>query len=124
MKQHFFIFTSAIAGLLFISSSAHAQTIIPASNADIAITTGNATDARNVNCDMILHAAVGGQLRAVAYDDYNTTNSYVYLEDYSGGTTMITIPGATDIDVVLGDDMNNPGTDYIAAVVYNSGTAP
>ncbi len=119
MKQNF-IFPFAIAGMVLLSLPAAAQVIVSPSSPDIAVTSGGTTDARNVNCDMIYHPGGGGQLRAIAYDDYNTNTSYVYLEDYSGGTTTITIPGAIDIDVVLGDDMNNPGTDFIATVVYNA----
>jgi len=124
MKHKFISVPSVLAGALLLAFTATAQTVIPASNADIPITSGGSTDARNVNCDMILHAAGGGQLRAIAYDDYATTQSYVYLEDYAAGTVTIAIPGATDIDVVLGDDMNNPGNDYVVAVVYNMSGAP
>lgn len=120
MKQTRFILCCALTALLCISQNSKAQTPVAASNFDSPITFGGTTDARNVNCDMIynINAGNSGQLRAVAYDDYAATNSYVYLEDYSGGATTITIPGATDIDVVLGDDMSNPGVDYLAVVVY------
>jgi len=116
MKKHALIFTTALAGLLLLSHPVIAQ--VPASNPDIPITAGNATYARNVNCDMITTG--GGLLRAIAYDDHNTYNSTVYLEDFTGASVTIAIANGVDIDVVLGDDMSNPGNDYIVTVVYNS----
>lgn len=123
MKKRVLSYASVVlAGILLLSSPVMAQVPVPASNPDIPLTTGNVTDARNVNCDMFFHAIGGGHLRAVAYDDYNTNTSYIHLEDYSGGTTTIMIPGARDIDIALGDDWANPGNDFIVLAVYNSGT--
>lgn len=119
--------TVALAGLMFLSSTATAQVPVTASAPDIAITSGAATDTRSVNCDMLFNihiSGLSGQLRAIAYDDYSTSNSYLDLTDYTGANVQVFIPGALDIDVALGDDMSNLGTDYIAMVVYNSGIAP
>lgn len=114
----------ACAAVFALLSSIPALAQIPASNPDIPITSGNATHARHVSCDMLLHSVGGGQLRAIAYDDHNTYTSTIYLEDYAGGTFSISIANAVDIDIVLGDDMANPGNDFIATVVYNSMGTP
>jgi len=124
MKKLVLIFATSLTVIWCQPTAVRAQVPVPAVNADIPITTGNATDARNVNCDMLLHAIGGGQLRAIVYDDYSTSTSYLHLEDYSGGVTTVAIPNALDIDVALGDDWSNPGVDFIAVVVYNSSTVP
>lgn len=109
---------AVFAAILFLlSGTTKAQTIIGASFPESVVATG--IDARNVNCDM-MYNWTGGHLRAVAYDDFNTGNGFVNLRDFSGGNTTIAIPGGTFPDIVLGDDMSNPGNDYILGVVYGS----
>lgn len=123
MKKLVLMFAAVMTGVLCLPQLTGAQVPVPANTTETPITWGNTTDARNVNCDMIFHQYGSGQLRAIAYDDYNTNTSFIYLEDYAGGTITIPIPGATDIDIAMGDDLSNLGNDYIATVVYNlSGT--
>jgi len=124
MKKLVLIFATALTAIWCQPYAAKAQVPVPASTPDNPVTSGSMTDSRNVNCDMVYHTNGWGQLRAIAYDDYNTNTSYLYLADYVGNTATIAIPGAVDIDVVLGDDLSNLGNDYIALVVYNSGTTP
>jgi len=124
MKKLVLIFATALTAVCSYPDAANAQVPVSAANADLPITSGNTTDARNVNCDMMLHAIGGGQLRAIVYDDYNTNTSYLHVEDYSGGVATVAIPNAIDIDVALGDDWSNPGNDFIAVVAYNSSTVP
>ena len=103
--------------LLLVSFSAKSQTIIGASFADNVLAAG--IDARNINCDMTYNWS-GGHLRVVAYDDFNTGMGYVRLDDFSGGSLTIPITNGLFPDVVIGDDMNNPGTDYILGLVYGA----
>lgn len=124
MKKIVLIFATVMTGALCLPQLSSAQVPVPASATETPITWGNTTDARNVNCDMIFHQTGSGQLRAIAYDDYRTNTSFIYLEDYTGATITIPIPGAIDIDIAMGDDMSNPGNDYIATVVYNASGTP
>jgi len=100
---------------LLLTTTAQAQTVVGASFADNVLAAG--VDSRNINCDMTYHG-FGGHLRVVAYDDWNTGNGYINLEDYTGGTVTIAIAGGQFPDVVIGDDLNNPGNDYIVGIVY------
>jgi hypothetical protein len=109
--------TLFIAAASLFSTASNAQTIIGASFAESVIATG--IDARNVNADMLYNWG-GGHLRAVAYDDFNTGNGFVNLRDWTGANITIPIPGGLFPDIVLGDDMSNPGNDYILAVIYGA----
>lgn len=72
-----------------------------------------------VNTAMIECPGIGGFLSAVIWGDAVGTNLYL---THTGGQTL-TLPisnaaSSSQPDVILGDDPNNPGVDYIAVVCY------
>ena len=109
--------TLASAFLLLSGTAAKAQVIVGASFADNVLATS--VNALNVNADMVYHGG-GGHLRAIVYDDISTATGYIHLDDYSGGSVVIAIPGGYYPDIVIGDDLGSPGNDYIVGVVYGA----
>lgn len=87
---------------------------------------GAATLVTTINCDMVECPNFSNdRLKAIVWSDQSggAVNSYLYVEL---GSTQLTSPpiqiaGAGTPDVVIGDDLNAAGNQYIIAIVYQSG---
>ncbi len=118
MKRKHLLVVPVVMITLLGSQTSYSQSVVPASVNETPVASATA-DAHHVNCDMVYHAG-GGHLRAIAYDDYTNGNVNVYVEDYSAGSVAVRIPDSKEADIVIGDDLTNPGTDYLLNVVYTT----
>jgi hypothetical protein len=92
-----------------------------------------------INCDM-LHRGGNDVLKAITWDNGTrppipgintiscanaapgTNQAYVFVEDWVGNQLIFTLPtDSKQPDIVLADDMQNPGVDYFIGVVYVTG---
>ena len=87
-----------------------------------------------INCDMVERNGEGTNvLKAIAWDDKNhdslstgwivNSKVHVFVEDEFGNSVsfLANREFAAEPDIVIADDMNNPGNDYIIGVIYDSG---
>ncbi len=91
-----------------------------------------------INCDM-LHRGGNDVLKAITWDNGTrpplpggtlscanaapgTNQAYVFVEDWVGNQLTFALPAnSKQPDIVLADDMQNPGVDYFIGVVYVTG---
>lgn len=80
-----------------------------------------------INCDMYELEATddgGGRLKAIVWDDKDRALGYftsptLFVENSLGVNTTVSLPmGGYDPDVIILDNLNNPGVDYYIAVAY------
>lgn len=110
-----------------LNSSLNAQTIADANASNVSIgnpcVAGSATSP-TINCDMyeIEGEDAPGRLKAIVWDDKDYfINNYgtpsLFVENSFGISANISLPiDGYDPDVIILDNLNNPGVDYYIAV--------
>jgi len=103
-----------------LTNFAHAQIILPTVAETLASSTTGTV--HTMNCDMVECPMFSNQLlKAIAWDEASgsTYNTNIFIE--LNGTpigSVINIPNGVYPDIVIGDNLSNPGNEYIVAVVY------
>jgi hypothetical protein len=110
------LFTFSVIGTLVSNAlNVNAQTIVTPANPDNLITTVSNNASFSINCDMITSPSAG-LIKAITWIDPGGVELYVF--DGNGNSVLFNVSGEAGTDVVIADDLNNPGVDYIVGLIF------